>query len=219
VNTGKQTIWCISGLGADEKAFSKLTIEGYELKVIPWLKAVPGEDLVTYAARMSEPITDEDPILMGLSFGGIICSEIAKQRPVKLIILISSIKTAGELPFWLRSVGKLSLHKLFPMRSSKLTAPFQNIFLGVTNAEDKRIATAYRKASDPLYTRWAIDLIVHWKNDIRHPQLFHIHGTRDRIFPLRYLKADYTVANGGHFMIMNRAGEVSSYINEVLKKL
>jgi esterase/lipase len=211
-----KTIYCISGLGADEKVFSKLKIEGYQLQFINWLKPFRNETLQQYAARMRESITENDPILIGLSFGGILCTEIAKQIPVKKIIIISSIKSSVELPFWMRAVAKLSLHKIFPLRSTKLTAPFQNRFLGVYEPDEKMIAGHYRKHADPYYTRWAVDKVVNWKNDWQHPHLFHLHGDNDKMFPIKKIKPTYTLHGGGHFMIMNMADEVSTYINLIL---
>lgn len=212
-----KTIYCISGLGADEKAFSKLSIEGYKLHFINWLKPLPNETLQQYATRMREPIKEDNPTLIGLSFGGIMCTEIAKQIPVQKIIIISSIKSSQELPFWLKAVGKLSLHKIFPLRSTKLTAPFQNNFLGVHTTEDKKIAEHYRRNADMVYTKWAVDKVVNWKNDWQHPNLFHIHGDKDKMFPPKYIKPTYFIKGGGHFMIMNKADEVSRYINLILQ--
>lgn len=211
-----KTIYCISGLGADEKAFGKLKIKDHVLKVLTWLDPLPKERLAAYAKRMREQIPEERPLLMGLSFGGIICTEIARQIPVEKIIVISSITSAKELPFWMRTVAFLSLHKIFPLKSTRLTAPVQNRFLGVTNEEDKRIAVAYRKAADPLFTRWAVDLIVNWQHGERLPGITHIHGDNDKIFPSKKIQADHLIKGGGHFMIMNRAAEVSHIINSIL---
>jgi hypothetical protein len=36
------------------------------------------------------------------------------------------------------------------------------------------------------------------------------------MFPIKNIKADYTIKNAGHFMIMNRAAEVSDCINTAL---
>lgn len=212
-----KTIYCISGLGADERAFSKLSIEGYTLQCIPWLQPLQEESLQDYAGRMKAGITTTNPILLGLSFGGIMCIEIAKQLPVQKIIIISSIKSSMELPLWMRAVAKLSLHKLFPLRSTKLTAPFQNLFLGVTNAEDKKIAEDYRRRADIKYVKWAVDKVLNWKNDWVHPHTIHIHGNKDRMFSLKKIKADHIIKGGGHFMIMNKAPEVSGFINTVLQ--
>lgn len=211
-----KTIYCISGLGADERAFSKLNIKDFELKVIRWLMPLPGEALPDYATRMRQGINDDNPILMGLSFGGMLCTEIAKQIPVQKIIIVSSIKSSKELPFWMKAVAKLRLNKLMPMQSTKLTQPVQNKMLGVVSADEKKLVASLRKAADVKYTNWAVNQAINWKNDWQHPAIFHIHGDKDNMFPIKYIKADYTIKDGGHFMIMNKAAEVSNCINAIL---
>lgn len=213
-----KTIYCISGLGADERAFSKLKIDGYELKLIHWLMPGASETLEAYATRMRADIKEDNPVLMGLSFGGMVCTEIAKQVPVKKIILISSIKSSKELPFWMRAVGALRLHKIIPLKSTKLTQPFQNRMLGVRSAEEKALVACFRKEVDLPYTNWAVNQAINWKNDWQHPRLYHIHGDNDHMFPIRYVKPTYTIKKAGHFMIMNRAEEVSNYINAILEE-
>lgn len=213
-----KTIYCISGLGADERAFSKLRLEkGYKLKVLPWLQPVEGETISQYAKRMSAVIEEKDPILMGLSFGGIMCTEIAKLMPVQKIIIISSIKKGEDLPGWMKAVAMLKLNKFMPLKSTKLSAPIQNRFLGVTNAEDLQVAQQYRKNADMKYVKWAVDQVLNWKNDWVHPAIYHIHGDNDKMFPIKKLQPDYTLKKAGHFMIMNRSAEVSECINTILQ--
>jgi pimeloyl-ACP methyl ester carboxylesterase len=212
-----KTIYCISGLGADERAFSKLDIKGYQLKVIGWLLPLPGETLPQYAMRMCQSITEEEPILMGLSFGGMLCTEIAKQVPVKKVIIISSIKSSEELPLWMKTVARLKLNQVLPMRSTRLTQPVQNRMLGISTAEEKKLVYEYRKKVPMLYTNWAINQALNWKNDWMHPKTWHIHGDQDNMFPIKYIKPSFVIKNGGHFMIMNKAAEVSYCINAILQ--
>jgi pimeloyl-ACP methyl ester carboxylesterase len=213
-----KTIYCISGLGADERAFSKLVINNYKLKVIKWLLPLPDETLQHYAERMRAGIDEEDPLLMGLSFGGMLCTEIAKQIPVKKIIIISSIKSSEERPVWMKTVATLRLNKILPMRSTIITQPFQNRMLGVSTKEEKELVSQFRKKADQPYTKWAVHQAINWKNDWKHPEIFHIHGDCDNLFPIKYIKPDFTIKKGGHFMIMNRADEVSSCINAILQQ-
>jgi pimeloyl-ACP methyl ester carboxylesterase len=212
-----KTIYCISGLGADERAFSKLKINGFKLKVIHWLIPTPGETIDHYAKRMLSEITEQDPILMGLSFGGMICTEIAKQIPVSKIIIISSIKSSKELPFWMKTVATLRLNKIVPLKSTRLTQPIQNRMLGVQSEDEKALVASLRREADLPYTNWAVHQAINWKNDWQHPNIFHIHGDKDNMFPIKKIKADYTIKNAGHFMIMNRAAEVSACINTILQ--
>ena len=213
-----KTIYCISGLGADERVFAKLEVKGFELKVIHWLLPMPDETLPHYAERMRQEITEENPILMGLSFGGMVCTEIAKQVPVKKIILISSIKSSAELPLWMKTIARLKLHKIVPLRSTKLTQPFQNRMLGVETEEEKTLVASFRKKVDLPYTNWAVNQALNWKNEWTHPEIYHIHGTKDNMFPIRNIKAEYIIKNAGHLMIMNRAAEVSTCINSILQQ-
>lgn len=213
-----KTIYCVSGLGADERAFSKLKIPGFRLQVIPWLMPERDETIEQYSQRMRKDITEPDPILMGLSFGGMICTEIAKQINVSKIIIISSVKSAAELPWWMRAVAALKLHKIVPLRSTRLTQPIQNKMLGIRTAEEKELIYALRRSANLPYTNWAVNQAITWKNGWLHPHIHHIHGDRDRMFPIKYLRADYTIKKGGHFMIMNRAAEVSACINRILNQ-
>lgn len=213
-----KTIYCISGLGADERAFSKLHINGYRLKVIPWLLPLPGETIKEYANRMRVEIKEEKPVLIGLSFGGMICTEIAKQIPVKKLIIISSVKSSNELPLWMKIVAKLRLNKIVPLKSSRITRPFQNAMLGVSTKEEKFLVGEYRKNVDISYTNWAVHEAINWKNDQAHPEIFHIHGDNDRMFPIKNIRPTFVIKNAGHFMIMNRAAEISNCINSILNE-
>ena len=44
----------------------------------------------------------------------------------------------------------------------------------------------------------------------------HIHGSADRILPIKYAKANIVIENGGHFMTLNKAKEVSEILREEL---
>jgi pimeloyl-ACP methyl ester carboxylesterase len=211
-----KTIYCISGLGADERAFSKLTIIGYRLEIIQWLMPDPDETLQQYAKRMRTGIQEENPILMGLSFGGMVCSEIAKQIPVDKIILISSIKSSKELPRWMKTVATLKLNKIIPLKSTRITQPLQNRMLGVQSEEEKTLVSSLRRDADLPYTKWAVHQAINWKSDWQHHNIFHIHGDKDLMFPIKNIKATFIIKKAGHFMIMNRAAEVSTCINSIL---
>ena len=212
-----KNIYCISGLGADEGAFSRLKIEGHQLVYLPWLLPQKKESIRDYAQRMSEGIKEDNPIIMGLSFGGMMAIEIAKLMPVAKIILISSIRTTDELPRWMKRIALLNLNKIFAMRSRKILEPVQNRFLGITNnSEEIMMVRNYRKNAPIIYTTWAINEVVNWRNDFLHPSIFQIHGDNDKMFPIKYLSPSYIVKGGGHFMIMNKAEEVSAYVNSIL---
>lgn len=213
-----QTIYCISGMGADERIFKNLELHGYELKHISWLRPHKNENIEAYAARMAAPIKEENPVLLGVSFGGMIGIEIARQRAVQKLILVSSIKCTAELPRWMRVAGKLKINRLLPSRPFNFTEKIDNKRLGVSNDEEKEMVRAYRKSADSIYVEWAINQILNWKNEWIPERITHIHGDNDKIFPVKKIKATYVLKGATHFMIYNRAKEISECIALELKK-
>ena len=191
-----KTIYCISGLGADERAFSRLDLEGYEIVFLPWLTPLPKETITEYATRMRNGITTENPILMGLSFGGMMSIEISKLIPVEKVILISSIKSTKELPRWLKLIATLRLNKILPMRSSRLTEPFQNRFIGISTPDEIELVRSYRSNAPQVYMDWAINEAIKWRNDWKPPAVYHIHGDADEVFPVKNIK-NYINIKGG----------------------
>jgi pimeloyl-ACP methyl ester carboxylesterase len=209
-------IYCISGLGADERVFDKLRIHGVTLQHVKWLMPGKNETIENYSSRMSLQIEDEKPVLMGISFGGIMAIEIAKQKQTQKIILISSVKTKKELPPWMRFCGKLNLNLFMPSRSPKWFAPIAENYLGAANVEEKLLAKNFRETISPVYLHWAVDKITKWQNAIQPTTIFHIHGTRDKTFPIKNIQPTHVIKNGGHFMVMNKADEISAIIESII---
>ena len=109
-----KNIYVISGLGADERVFYKTNFGNNNVTHIHWVTPLHNETIEAYALRLCTHIHHETPILVGLSFGGMVAMEVAKHIATEKIILISSAKTKHELPKFYRIVGKLNLHKLIP---------------------------------------------------------------------------------------------------------
>jgi pimeloyl-ACP methyl ester carboxylesterase len=213
----KKRIYCISGLGADEHIFKHIRVDGYELVHVPWLRPARQEDIATYATRMASAIVDENPIIVGVSFGGMVAIEIARLRPTRQVFIISSIKSGDELPVWMKLAGWLSLHKFIPVRSFKITEKIDNNRLGVSTPEEKMMVRNYRRNADQVYVNWAINEVLNWKNTWQPSRLVHIHGDRDRMFPIKRIRASHIVREGTHLMIYNRAGEISTIIQNELQ--
>jgi pimeloyl-ACP methyl ester carboxylesterase len=211
-----ENIYCLSGLGADERIFSKLDFKNNHVTYLKWLKPEKSESISDYAQRFVDKITLPQPILIGISFGGMMCIEIAKLITVKKIIIISSIKTTHELPLWMKVAGRLKLNRLFPMRSFKLIEPLEDYNLGVETAEEKTMVHNYRRSIDRTYAEWSINCILNWKNKEVPINVIHIHGSKDRIFKIRNVKPDHIIKTGGHFMVMNRADEVNKFLLDII---
>ena len=207
----------ISGLGADRRVFYKIQLpSGYQPVHLEWISPLPNENFSDYAKRFSQLIQpDEDFILIGLSFGGILASEIAKITNPKKLIIISSLSSYKELPWYFKLVGKLGLQKIISPSLYK-QATIINRFMGAGNKEMKSIVYDYVRKTDSEFIRWSLNAILNWSQLDKLPNLIHIHGSNDHLLPLRFVHADYIVLNGGHLMVMNKAKEVNGILKEIL---
>ncbi|MEO8820565.1 MAG: alpha/beta hydrolase [Ginsengibacter sp.] len=208
-------IYCISGFGADERVFSKLDFGENDVHFIQWKIPEKRESIESYAKRMEQEIIHPNPILIGLSFGGMMSVEIAKLIPVEKIILVSSVSCRKELPFYMKLTSALHLNRLIPMKPYPILEPIENYNLGVETKEEKILVKEYRDNLNLQYSNWAIDQVVNWQNKWIPPNFIHIHGTKDHIFPISYIiNPDYKIKNAGHLLLMNNAEEV----NDIFKK-
>lgn len=211
------SIYCISGFGADERVFAHLDF-GSNKKVhfIQWKTPEKNESIHQYAQRLADEIVHPNPILIGLSFGGIMSIEIAKLIPTTKVILISSIKNHREKPLYMRLAARSGVYKIIPIRPTHLLASLENYELSVKTEEEKKLVEEYRKNIDPIYTDWAVDKILNWENDWQPPSLYHIHGDSDRIFPIKNVHPDFIIKGGGHMMLMNQSEEVNQVLHSIL---
>ena len=211
-------LFILSGLGADERAFEKLDFSGYTPNHIKWITPINSEPIAHYAARLIDQIPAKKPILIGLSFGGIMAIEIAKQIEPERLILISSAKVKQEIPFYFRLAGKLKLHKMIPIRLLKSSNLISNWLFGIKSPYDKNLFKQILMDSDPNFLKWAIDKVATWKNQVLPKNVFHIHGTNDKILPLAFINANLRVEDGGHLMILNKSEELNKILRSYLKE-
>ena len=208
-------IYCISGFGADERVFGKIDFGDHDVHFIQWKIPEKHESIQNYAARMAKEVKHANPILIGLSFGGMMAIEIAKLIPVEKVILVSSVCCRKELPFYMKITSALNLNRLIPMKPYRILEPLENYNLGVENDEQKKLLKQYRNSLNLQYSNWAIDQVVNWKNEWLPSSYIHIHGTKDHIFPIKYIiRPDYVIEGTGHLLLMNKADEV----NKILEK-
>lgn len=209
-------IYIFSGLGADERVFQRLDFSGYSTTFIKWIVPKDKETLEQYATRLLEQITTTKPTLIGLSFGGLVAVEVAKQIDTEKVILIASAKTKTEIPFYYRFAGQLGLHKLLPIRLLKSSNFITNWFFGTISTFDKELLKQILIDTDPTFLKWAIDRVARYSNQTQTQNILHIHGTSDRLLPLIFVKCNSTIKNGGHLMTLNNADELNQILRQQL---
>jgi esterase/lipase len=209
-------IYIFSGLGVDRRVFDNIDFSYANVHFVAWIKPYQNEQLNSYAQRISTIITEENPILIGLSFGGILCIEISKFIKVDKIILIASAKTRLELPLIYRLIGKLNINKIVPSNLLKKQNVFTYWMFGLELEADQKLFKTIINESDADFLSWAINEIINWRNMCYPSNVIHIHGTKDRIIPIKNVKVDFVIQNGGHFITVNRARQVEAILKKAL---
>ncbi len=210
-----QTLYCISGLGADETVFSNLDLSFANPVFIKWIKPLPEENLSDYALRLKQKyIHEKEPLLLGLSLGGMIAVEIAKTIPGAKVIIISSAKTKDEIPFYWKMLRYMPVHKLLSSTLIQQTTGIQQFFLGANSCRNKVYTKNAIRKADLSFYKWAIGAIVSWNNKTVPSNITHIHGTGDKLLPYKFVDATVSVAEGGHLMIIENAKEISCLLKK-----
>lgn len=205
-------IYCLSGLGVDERAFQKLAFKEIELVYIQWIRPHKKESLVSYSRRLFESINlPEDYNLMGVSFGGMIAQEFSKIRKPQKLFLISSLRNRTQLPLIFRIAGKIRLDSIIPMTFFKSANFGTYYFFGVKNTEDKNLLKEILADTNSKFLRWALRAILQWKPP-KNVIGISIHGSKDRI--LKSLSSQHFLQDAGHFMIVTHASEVEPIISK-----
>src|SRR5690606_19486534 len=132
-------------------------------------------------------------------------------------ILISSAKTADELPQILGISNYISLEKILHKNTiGKIPTKLINWLFGLKNKQETSLFYTMFEAADAVFMQWAVMQFSHWENKHIPVNCLHIHGDKDRLIPLK--NVDYTVKikGGGHFMVYNHAAEISYIIRNFL---
>ncbi len=206
------------GLAAGPTIFEniKLPEEEFEMYFLEWFLPIENETIESYALRMTQKITHDNPVLIGVSFGGVLVQEMAKIIQTRKVIIISSVKSNAEFPSRFKIARNTKAYKLIP---TQLLADIEKLvkYAFGDNIVTKRLKLyeKYLSVRDKHYLDWSIETILCWKQKDINESVIHIHGDADEVFPIKHIK-DCIIVNGGtHIMILNKY----KWMNENLPKL
>lgn len=217
----KTQIYLMPGLAASPSIFEYLSLnpDVFDLHFLEWI--VPdskNEDLQSYCLRLKEQINHPSPVLIGVSFGGIIVQELSKLIDTQNLIIISSIKDPSEMPRRLEFLKNSMAYKLFPSRQIARINDFSYFAVHKRLKKKADLYNKYLSVRNEKYLNWAIYQVLHWKPDRRFQEVIHIHGDRDEIFPIKHIKDCIIVPNGTHAMIVVKARRISKILEKILIK-
>ncbi|AXG70236.1 hypothetical protein KORDIASMS9_02475 [Kordia sp. SMS9] len=210
-------VYGISGLGADKRIFDFLELK-YEFTALDWIAPKPKESIKAYAQRLIDTYqlaTKPNSVIVGVSFGGMIAAEMHELLETKKTVVISSATKSAELPYLYRFAGKLNLVRWIPKRLLKLNVHLAAFFFGT---KQKKLLKAIIKDTDLHFLKWGMFAITKWKKTTKNAEIITIHGDEDKVIPAKGQK-NYLIKNGGHFMIVDLADEVSKILNNEITNI
>lgn len=214
-------VYFVSGMCNNCSVFDSIILpKGYNKKYIEWIIPDMNDTLEEYALKMAKDIDTSKPfVLVGYSFGANIVQEMNKFITPEKNIIISSMKRKEEIPAIFNFAHSIHFAERVPDKVLAATDFIINVFTKfIYNMPTDKI-TRYMIYTDPVYLKWSIRQITNWQPVDECKHIYHIHGTKDQIFPYDQISDDvYTIKGGDHLMVMERAHEVSDVISMILTK-
>ena len=212
-------LYCMPGMAASPKIFEFISLpKPIKIHLLSWIPPLKDEPLTDYAIRMCERVTQTNPILLGVSFGGVLVQEMSKYLPGCQVVIVSSIKSKDELPLSMKMAKKTNAHKLLPMQWINNLDNLSLFVFGEGIQKRLALYQKYLSERNPDYLSWAIDSLVNWDKTEISNNIIHIHGEKDTVFPIKNLSHPFIKIKGGHAAIITQADWFNKELSKILLK-
>jgi pimeloyl-ACP methyl ester carboxylesterase len=206
------------GMAASPLIFEhiKLPSDKFTLHHMDWIMPRSrSETLYDYCYRLTDQIHHEHPVLIGVSFGGIVVQELAKMVNASKTIIISSTKTFKEFPRRMRFSKTTQAHKILPTSLMENFEMYAKFAMGIA-PKKVEMYQKYLNMNNGLYLDWALNALINWDQEEPLENIIHIHGDKDPVFPIKYIGDCITVPDGTHVMIVNRFRWFNENLPEII---
>ncbi|MBL7911892.1 MAG: alpha/beta hydrolase [Bacteroidia bacterium] len=177
-----------------------------------------GISMKDYALILKKQIdTASNYSFIGVSIGGMLCSELADVLQPKKTIIISSAKCRKELPFRYRFQKSIPIYKLFPKGAIKFGARMLQPIVEPDRNKNKTTFKSMLKNKNSKFLKRTVNMIIRWDKKTYNKNIIHIHGTKDHTLPIQKTKPTVVIEKGSHMMTLTRGKEIEKILNSLLK--
>ena len=200
----KISVYFMPGLAANASIFERISLpaDQFDTYFMEWEIPLDNETLSEYAQRISKKVTHENPVLVGVSFGGILVQEMAQFLNPSKIIIISSVKSNLEFPTAFKLAKQTKAYKLIPTSLIENVYNLAKFTFGEKVIKRLKLYQMFLTVRDKKYLDWSIEKIILWDRKKADPNVVHIHGDADEVFPIKYIQNCIVVKGGTHIMIL-----------------
>lgn len=213
----KIPVYMMPGLAASSTIFERIVLPDaiFEIVLLEWEIPLDNETLSEYAKRITKKIIHPNPVLIGVSFGGILVQEMAHFINARKVIIISSVKTNLEFPLRMKVAKTTKAYKLIPTNLIANVESLSKFSFGAAINKRLKLYEKFLRVRDNRYLDWAVEQIILWDRTIVDKNVIHIHGDEDDVFPIKHIPNCIVVKGGTHVMILTKY----KWLNENLPKL
>jgi pimeloyl-ACP methyl ester carboxylesterase len=210
-------VYFMPGLAASSLIFERINLPEavFEIHLLDWELPLSLETLTDYAERMAKLVTEPNPVLIGVSFGGVLVQEMAQFLAVRKLIIISSVKTNLEVPFRMKFAKTTKAYKLLPTSLLQNVELLTKFSFGDAIKRRLKMYEKFLSMRNKVYLDWAIEQMLLWSRTEPDSNVVHIHGTLDEVFPAKNIHNYIPVSGGTHIMILSKF----RWMNENLPKI
>lgn len=213
----KIAVYFMPGLAASSAIFNRIILpeSTFEIHMLDWEIPLKNETLTNYAKRMATNVKEDNAVLIGVSFGGVLVQEMSKYLNLKKLIIISSVKTNLEVPLRMKIAKSTKFYKLVPTSLLQNIEILNKFSFGKIIQQRLKLYEKYLSMRDKVYLEWAIEQMILWDRTKADKNVIHIHGDKDEVFPIKNIKKHIIVEGGTHIMILSKY----RWMNENLPKI
>lgn len=205
------------GLAASAAIFERIVLPAdiFETVLLEWEIPLEKETLPEYAKRIVQKIQHPNPVLIGVSFGGILVQEMTRFIEARKVIIISSVKTNVEFPRRMKVAKTTKAYKLIPTNLVANVESLSKFSFGYKIDQRLKLYEKFLRVRDKRYLDWAVEQVILWERTIADEKVVHIHGDDDDVFPIKQIQNCIVVKGGTHAMILVKY----KWLNENLPRI
>lgn len=205
------------GMAAKGTIFERIKLPKDQFAVfwLEWMIPEEDESLEHYAKRMIQKIEHHNPVLLGVSFGGVLVQEMSKYIQVRKLIVVSSVQSRHDLPKRMKIAKFVKAYKFVPTQLLSNLDLIKKYSYSTTISKRIDLYKTYLAFNDKRYLDWAIKEMLLWDQEEPIPNAIYIHGDRDAIFTQSCKDNCITINGGTHIMILTKY----KWFNKNLPKL
>ena len=213
----KIPVYMMPGLAASSSIFERIILPDdiFETVLLEWEIPFDKETLPDYAKRIANKIQHQNPVLIGVSFGGILVQEMAKCIETRKVIIISSVKTNLEFPRRMKVAKTTKAYKLIPTNLLANVESLTKFSFGFKIDQRLKLYEKFLRVRDKRYLDWAVEQVILWERTVADEKVIHIHGDEDDVFSIKNIKNCIVVKGGTHIMILAKY----KWLNENLPRI